>query len=56
MAKKQQSNETQATVLYSPSGEKYETSSPTEIVRLRAYGYSEDKKTATSGNLAPSDS
>lgn len=29
--------------LYSPDGRSYETESPAEITRLKAYGYSEDR-------------
>lgn len=36
-----------STVLYSPKGEKYETSNRAEITRLVAAGYSEKRPTPT---------
>lgn len=33
--------------LYSPTGEKYETSDPSEITQLEAVGYREKKPTPT---------
>jgi len=38
--------------LYSPTGEKYTTDSPSEITRLKTRGYSEKKPTPTEVKIA----
>jgi hypothetical protein len=41
-----------ATTLYSPTGDKYETGSTSEITRLKSRGYTEKKPTPTQIKVA----